>query len=107
MLSCPVEAGKGQGIGLRTDQGERVVIVGALVRTFEEKSKTVQEALTQMEGVSVYSFDDPCKIGLVIEAESLDAVYHLIEDKVKALSGVMVVSPVYAHFEELAQARSP
>jgi len=79
-----------------------MVIVGALVRVAKEQSQAVQAGLAQLEGVDVRGLEDPTKLALVIEAESLNHAYRLLEEKVTPLPGIWTVHPVYANFEEAA-----
>ncbi|HIC89131.1 MAG TPA: hypothetical protein EYP04_06985 [Anaerolineae bacterium] len=79
-----------------------MVIVGALVRVQSEHSQSLMAELASREGMDVMAFEDPTKIGLVIEAETLDHAHQLLNEVVRRLEGVWTVYPVYANFEELA-----
>jgi len=84
-----------------------VIIVGALVRAAEPDSAMVQAALAALPGATVQAFEDPTKIGLVLEAEGLNQAYDLLKGKINQIEGVLAVSPVYANFELLAEGSEP
>lgn len=83
-----------------------MVIVGALVRALKEDSLKVQSALAKLPGAMVQGFEDPTKIGLVIEAEGLNEAHRILKDQVPQMEGVLTVYTVHANFESLALARS-
>jgi len=77
-----------------------MVIVGALVRIETGSGDGVRHRLAAIPGVTPFSVDDPTRIGLVIEAESLDHAYRLLHDEIPEVEGVLGAWPVYVHFEE-------
>ncbi len=83
-----------------------MVIVGALVRTLKEDSLKVQSALAKLPGAMVQGFEDPTKIGLVIEAEGINEAHRVLKDQIPQMDGVLAVFTVHANFESLSLAQS-
>ena len=77
-----------------------MVVIGALVRVEVASGDGVRRRLVAIPGVAPFSVDDPARMGLVIEAESLDRAYRLLHDEIPTISGVLGAWPVYIHFEE-------
>ncbi len=76
-----------------------MAVVGAYARIDLSEEALVPGRLEALEGVSTFKLDEPGKIGLLIEAESLDEARSRLEDEIEKLDGVLGVFPVYAHAE--------
>ena len=76
-----------------------MAIIGALVRVDETQRDAARQNLARLPGVTPFDLDQATRLGLVIEVASLDDAYHLLNDRIGKVSGVVNVNPVYAHFE--------
>ena len=70
-----------------------MVVVGALVRVQSDLSQSLLAELASWEGTEVMAFEDPTKIGLVVEAETLDQAHRLLNEDVRRLEGVGPYTP--------------
>jgi nitrate reductase NapAB chaperone NapD len=77
-----------------------MVVIGALVRMETASGDGVRRRLAAIPGVTPFSVEDPARIGLIIEAESLDRAYRLLHDEIPEIEGVLGAWPVYVHFGE-------
>ncbi len=77
-----------------------VATVGAFVRVDVETAVEVRDRLAQVVGVTLFDLDEPAKVGLVIEARSLDAAQDKVTQEIKQVEGVLGVWPVYTNFEK-------
>lgn len=76
-----------------------MAIVGAFAHIEPEANDTLESDLAALDGVSAFALDDPGKIGLLIEAESLDAAHRTVQRTIRNVEGVLGVFPVYANAE--------
>lgn len=76
-----------------------MAVVGAYARIDRSEEALVPARLEALEGVSTFNLDEPGKLGVLIEAESLDAAHALLLQSIEKLEGVLGVFPVYAHAE--------
>jgi nitrate reductase NapAB chaperone NapD len=60
---------------------------------------SVKERLEALRGVSTFPLDVPGKVGLLIEAGSLDEAHAVLSRDIQTVEGVLGVWPVYAHSE--------
>ena len=70
------------------------VVVGALARIEPSRRTEVICALVSHEGVSTFELEHDAKLGVLVEAESLDAAHALITRSVADAPGVLGVWPV-------------
>lgn len=75
-------------------------VVGAFARVKNEGLETTVRGLESIEGVSTFEIEAPGKVGLLIEAESLDNAHQVLTDNVRSVEGVLGVWPVYANIED-------
>ena len=78
-----------------------MAIVGAYARIDIKDPQVVQGRLDALEGVETFDLDAPGTIGLVIEAEGLDAAHDAVSQVVAGTVGVLGVWPVFVHTEDL------
>jgi len=74
--------------------------IGVYVRVTVGREGTVREALAALAGARPFDLEEPGKVGLVLEADDLDAAHALLEGPVRSVPGVLAAWPVYAHFGE-------
>ena len=73
--------------------------VGAFARIEVESAGEVRQRLQQLEGVEPFDLDDPGKVGLIIEAATLDDAHAKLTGEIKHTQGVLGVWPIYANFD--------
>ena len=83
-----------------------MAIVGALARIDVRSAGDVLRALAGLEGVSPLDVDQPEKIGVLIEAETLDDAYETLRTRIEGTEGVLGAWPVYVHLEDEAEPAS-
>jgi len=76
-----------------------MAIVGAFVHIELNAHDAVEHDLAALDGVSPFSLDEPGKVGLLIEAESMDAAHHMVRRTIRDVKGVLGVFPVFADTE--------
>jgi nitrate reductase NapAB chaperone NapD len=77
-----------------------MAIVGAYARIDGEASPEVRQRLSAFPNVELFDLADPGKVGLIVEAESLDHAYALVRHDLRRVNGVLGVWPVYVHTED-------
>ena len=77
-----------------------MAIVGAFARVETEQVTACRGELDLLDGVSTFDLDDPDKLGVLIEAESLNEAHALITESVRTTVGVLGVWPVYVNTED-------
>ncbi|USN99624.1 MAG: hypothetical protein H6810_02880 [Phycisphaeraceae bacterium] len=77
-----------------------MAIVGAFARIEADGFDQAVADLGGLEGVSTFALDEPGKIGLLIEAASLDDAHGVITRQIPAVVGVLGAWPVYANTED-------
>ncbi|PCI10551.1 hypothetical protein COB72_03060 [bacterium] len=77
-----------------------MAIVGAFARVDTEYTSACREELDQLGGVSTFDLDDPDKVGILIEADTLDDAHSTITKTIRSTTGVMGVWPVYVNTED-------
>ncbi len=83
-----------------------VTIIGALAIVEVALAEAVQDRLRALAGVTPFPVDDPAstsatlstRLGVLIEAPTLDDGYHLLRHNIETIEGVLAIWPVYAHF---------
>jgi hypothetical protein len=75
-------------------------IVGAFARI---ETTEVRARLDALDGVDTFDLADPEKVGLLIEADGLDAAHELLTKRIVAVEGVLGVFPIYVNDEEIAE----
>ncbi len=72
-----------------------MIVVGAYVRVDPADAEATRERLDALAGVETFGLDDPYRVGILIEAERLDAAHELIEQVIPAVEGVLGVWPIF------------
>lgn len=76
-----------------------MAIVSALIRVDGGAHEAVRGRLSALTGVTVFTLDEPDRMGLVIEAPDMDAAHAVLCDDVETTEGVLGAWPAYAHLE--------
>jgi len=76
-----------------------MAVVGAFARVDLTNPEAVRERLAAVRGVTPFDLGEVGKIGLVIEADDLDAANEMLRVEIKEIDGILGVWPVYAHME--------
>ena len=77
-----------------------MAIVGAFARVDLEQNSSCQDLLCEISGVSTFDINDPDKIGILIEADSLDQAHATVTKTIRSTPGVLGVWPVYVNTED-------
>ena len=76
-----------------------MTVIGAMVRVEKAQHGATWQCLARLPGVTLFEFDDATRLGLVIESDSLDDAYRLLNEDIRDAPGVLSVYPAYAQFE--------
>ncbi len=71
-----------------------VVVVGAFARIRPSSHAQVKRELDAREGITTFDLETEDKLGLVVEADSLDSAHARITKDVRGTAGVLGVWPV-------------
>ena len=83
-----------------------MAILGVLARLeIAERARTVA-ALERIEGVTPFSIGEAGRIGMVVEAGTLEEAHTRLLDQIQTTPGVLGTWPVFAHAES-ESAESP
>jgi nitrate reductase NapAB chaperone NapD len=77
-----------------------VVVLGAIVRLELNSREAAIRLLNELPGVSTFSLNELGRVGLVLEAESIDAAHLKLRSQVQSVPGVLVAWPVFVECEE-------
>ncbi len=77
-----------------------MAIVGAFARVDQESITSCRSALEELNGVSTFDIEDPDKVGILVEAESLNEAHSTITKTIRTTPGVLGVWPVYVNTED-------
>ncbi len=77
-----------------------MAIVGAFARVDSGQGSLCRERLCELAGVSTFEIDDPDKVGILIEADSLDQAHAMVSKTIRLTPGVLGVWPVYVNTED-------
>ncbi|MBL4809444.1 MAG: chaperone NapD [Phycisphaerales bacterium] len=77
-----------------------MAIVGAFARIESNIASSCQSALEEIAGVSIFDIKDPDKLGVLVEAESLNQAHSTITTTIRNTPGVLGVWPVYVNTED-------
>lgn len=77
-----------------------MAIVGAFARVDSDHTSACRDELDLLSGVSTFDLDDPDKVGILIEADSLNEAHGTITTTIRSTPGVMGVWPVYVNTED-------
>ena len=77
-----------------------MAIVGAFARVDSDQVAACRNELNELTGVSTFELEDPDKLGVLIETESLNEAHETITKTVRNAPGVLGVWPVYVNTED-------
>lgn len=77
-----------------------MVTVGAFVRVELDDTEVVGQRLDRLAGVSIIDMGEPGKVGLVIEADSMELAHAMLTHTIRSVEGVLGVWPTYVDFED-------
>ncbi len=77
-----------------------MAIVGAFARVDAEHASSCEQLLNEIAGVSTFEIDHPDKVGILIEADSLDQAHATVSKTIRSTPGVLGVWPVYVNTED-------
>ena len=78
---------------------EEAVVVGAWARVDPDSPEAVRRRLDELAGVSTFDLEDSHKLGILIEATSLDEAYRILRRDVEAAEGVLGAWPASVHLD--------
>lgn len=76
-----------------------MALVGAFARIDPDDAERVRSRLDALSGVETFDLGDPLKVGLFIEAETVDLAHGILTREIPAVEGVLGAWPVYLHGE--------
>ncbi len=77
-----------------------MAIVGAFARVDSEQTSSCHKLIDELVGVSTFEIDDPDKVGILVEADSLDQAHAMVSKTIRMIPGVLGVWPVYVNTED-------
>ncbi len=77
-----------------------MAIVGAFARVDQTQTAQCRGALEELDGVSTFDLDDEDKVGVLVEAPTLDDAHELITGRIRSAPGVLGVWPVFVNTED-------
>ncbi len=77
-----------------------MAIVGAFARVDSSLTDICKGELNELSGVSTFELGDPDKVGILVEAETLNEAHQAITTTIRSATGVMGVWPVYINTED-------
>lgn len=81
--------------------------VGAYIRFDGQHEATVRRELSKMTGVELFELDQPGMLGLIVEADSIDAAHAVLTRDVRAVDGVTGAFPIYVNIEDESDEQGP
>ncbi len=75
-------------------------LVGILARVDYEANPGLRDDLRRIEGVSTFEVGDEAKLGILLEADDVDAAHHTLRQEIEKTAGLLAAWPVYSHFGE-------
>jgi hypothetical protein len=77
-----------------------MAIVGAFARVDLGHAGDCREALDDFVGVSTFDLEDEDKVGILVEADTLNEAHELITGPIRSAPGVLGVWPVFVNTED-------
>lgn len=84
---------------MRTEM-DGYVVVGALARIEVDSKGDVLRRIDSLPGFSAFEVEDPLKVGVLIEAASVDEAHSLFSTQLTSVEGVLGAWPVSIEWEE-------
>jgi len=76
------------------------VVVGALARIDMDSKEEVRQRIESLPGFSAFEVEDPLKMGILIEAKSVDEAHSLFSTQLTKVEGVLGAWPVSVEWDE-------
>lgn len=76
-----------------------MAVLGVLARVEIAERDRVVACLQQIEGVTPFLIDEPGRIGLVVEADTLQMAHTRLLNEIQSTPGVLGTWPVFVHAE--------
>ena len=82
-----------------------MVVVGVLTRINRNTRNETLEALSQLDGVTLFELPnpEPERIGLVLRARTLDSAHALLTEQIDTTEGVLGTWPVHTELDSSAE----
>ncbi len=77
-----------------------MTMVGAFARVEASHAEEIRATLDRLPGVETFDLGEPGKVGLILEAEGLDAVHRKLCGDVESVEGVLKAWPVSVHLDD-------
>ena len=77
-----------------------MAIVGAFARIDADHAEACRWSLDELPGVSTFDLPETGKLGVLVEADSLDNAHAIVTTTIRSTPGVLGVWPVYANTED-------
>lgn len=77
-----------------------MAVLGVLARVEVEHRDRVFGALERLDGVTPFWIGEPGRIGIVVEADTLQAAHTRLLDQLQSTPGVLGTWPVFVHAED-------
>ena len=72
-----------------------MIVLGAYARIDPAEPEATRRRLDALPGVETFGLDDPLRVGLIIEAATLDDAHAQIRQVIPAVEGVLGVWPIF------------
>ncbi len=76
-----------------------MAVLGVLARLSVDDRRAVVGRLDRLAGVTTFSVEEEQRVGLLVEAPTMDDARKTLTSDVDSLPGVLGTWPVFAHFE--------
>lgn len=83
-----------------SDEAPAAVVMGAFVRVDDARTTAACDGLRALPGVTVFALDAAGKVGLLVEAGSLEEAHLQLTRDVAATDGVLGVWPVSVELDD-------
>lgn len=77
-----------------------MVLIGVLARIVPGQRAALWTDLSERPGVQPFEVDDDDRIGLLVEAESLESAHDRLRGEINQVDGVLGTWPVYVDLED-------
>ena len=76
------------------------VVVGALARIETDSRQEVYQRIEALAGFTAFEVEDPLKLGILIEARSVDEAHSLFSTQLTKVEGILGAWPVSVDWDE-------
>jgi len=77
-----------------------MAVLGVLVRIERSDRESIVSRLGDVDGANLVSLEEDGRVGLLIEADTMDEARRILASNVDAADGVLATWPVFAHYED-------